>query len=384
VNIPLCPRLDFHPRYTYLSDVPPPSFVDAFPDPELQRGFDTQHHTGAFAARLSYPVSTIFFSIIPNHKAALKSAEAVKLQEHIQKLEVELQARESYFNYARARAALYVALSAQAQAEAHQRDVTALVNAGSLARVELMRADSQVALARVTVSRTRALVATVRALLFTLMHHDGTDDLTLSDNFEEVLPPLTETSDAILAKALSKRTELRQLRTTLEALEHTVDAAQGQQLPVLALGAQADYANPNQRYFGAAHEWNESWALFAALSWSPNDWATYGKTAEQGRADIAQTLADLERLEDGLRVEVARAFEDYNSAQASLVSARIGIAAADESYRVRREQFRAGAAVATDVIDAEGELRSTRLDLVNAVIDMRIAKARLDRAVEGP
>lgn len=383
VNVALWPRLDLQAQYTFLSDVPPPGFVDMFP-PEFAKGFATQHHTGTFGARLVYPVSTIFFSIIPNHKAALKSAEAQKLQERVEKIEVELQARESYYNYARSRAGLYVALSAQAQAEAHQRDVTALVNAGSLARVELMQADAQVAQAAVAVARLRGTVATVRAVLFTLTHHDGTDDLTLSDDFQAELPPLTETADAILAKALANRSELRQLRTVLEALEHSVDAAQGQELPVLSVGAQADYANPNQRYFGAANDWNESWALFAALTWSPNDWAYYDKSAEQGRADIAQTLADLERLEDALRVEVARAYEDYTSAQASLVSSRIGIAAADESYRVRREQFRAGAAVATDVIDAEIELRNTRLAFVNAVIDMRIAKARLDRAVEAP
>jgi len=40
--------------------------------------------------------------------------------------------------------------------------------------------------------------------------------------------------------------------------------------------------------------------------------------------------------------------------------------------------------VATDVIDAEEKLRRARLDLVNAAIDVRIARARLDRAVERP
>ena len=53
----------------------------------------------------------------------------------------------------------------------------------------------------------------------------------------------------------------------------------------------------------------------------------------------------------------------------------------DAGGRVRREQFRAGAAVATDFIDAESELRRARLELINAAIDVRIARARLNRAV---
>jgi outer membrane protein len=380
-NVILYPRLDLEARYTLLSKVPPPEFVQML-GPEAVRAFRTQQNTGLFQARLSYPVSSLFFTIIPRYKAAQKSAEAQKLQSIVQAHTIALQAREAYYNYARARAALMVAKSAQAQAEAHQKDVDALVNAGSLAKVELMRADSQVASAKVAVSRTQGLVATSRSGLFTLAHLEGNEDVTIAEDLESELPALTETTDALLAKALANRSELRQLRISLEAIEHTVDAAQGAELPQLSVGGTAEYSNPNQRYFGAAFEWHESWAVYASLSWSPNDWRGNSKVADQARADLAQTLADLESLEDALRIEVTQAFEDYNSARAALESSRAGIAAAEESYRVRREQFRAGAAVAIDVIDAEGDLRSARLDLVNAIIDMRIAKARLDRAVE--
>jgi hypothetical protein len=53
---------------------------------------------------------------------------------------VALQAREAYYNYARARATLLVARSGLAQSEAQRRDVAALVSAGTLARVELLPA----------------------------------------------------------------------------------------------------------------------------------------------------------------------------------------------------------------------------------------------------
>jgi outer membrane protein TolC len=381
-NIAVYPRLELEARYTLLSEVPAPDFPGA--PPVLAEAFETQQHTGLLQARLSYPVSALFFSIIPRHKAAKKLAEAQKLQSVVQAQSVSLQAREAFYNYARARAALMVAKSAQNQVDARRRDVDALVNAGSLARVELMRADAQVAAAKVAVSRTEGSVAVARSALFTLTHYDGTEDVTINEDFEAELPALSENGDALLAKALANRTELKALRVSLDALEHNVDAAQGQELPQLVVGGSADYANPNQRYFGAAKEWNESWALFASVSWSPNDWRSNSSVADQIRAETASTLADLEQLEDALQIEVTQAVEDYNAARAALESSRAGIAAATESYRVRREQFRAGAAVATEVIDSEGELRTARLDLVNAVIDARIAKARLDRAIEAP
>ena len=99
-------------------------------------------------------------------------------------------------------------------------------------------------------------------------------------------------------------------------------------------------------------------------------------------ASKESSTAELAALEDALRREVAEAYAAYVAASQAMSAALTGIAAAEESHRVRREQFRAGAAVATDVIDAEAELRKARLELINAAIDARIAGARLDRAVE--
>jgi outer membrane protein TolC len=123
-------------------------------------------------------------------------------------------------------------------------------------------------------------------------------------------------------------------------------------------------------------------AFYGAVSWSPNDFAAAAHQAGQAEADRAQTLADMQALTDALRQEVTRAAEDFRSAQKAMDAGLVGIRAADESYRVRREQFRAGAAVAIDVIDAESELRRARLEVINAAIDVRIANARLARAME--
>ena len=380
------PRLELEARYTYLSKTN--TFADIFAQSgtptDFGPGFEPQEHTGLFEARLNYPVSALFFSIIPNYKAATKRADAQRLQKVVQEQTIAVQTRTTYFNYAGLRAALMVTKAAQGQAEARRRDVEALVNAGSMAKVELMRADAQVAQAKVLVSSAAGRVATARAALFTLLHLEGNDDLSISEDFQTELPALVETQDSLLAKALGNRSELRFLRLNQEALEHQIDAAQGQQLPQLVIGGVADYANPNQRWIGSNFEFKGSWAAYAALQWSPNDWVENGSVADQLRAQLAQTLADLEQLEDNLRVEVNQAYEDYNTARASLEAARAGIAAAEESYRVRREQFRAGAAVAIDVIDAEADLRDVRLELVQAVINTRVARARLDRAVEAP
>jgi outer membrane protein TolC len=276
-----------------------------------------------------------------------------------------------------------VARSSQAQSEAQRRDVAELVGAGTLARVEAMRADAQVAAATVAVARAEGAVAVARTALRTLLHRPGDQDIAVTERFGEPLPALAESKDELLTRALQARKEVAALRTIIKSHELRAQAEGGNRFPKLGVGGRFDYAKPNQEIpsFGEEWDWEDSWAVIGTLTWSPNDFAAAGARVGQAEADRAQAVADLQSLEDALRQEVAAAYEDYQAARQAMDAAMTGILAAEESYRVRREQFRAGAAVATDVIDAEAELRRARLELINAAIDVRIARARLDRAV---
>jgi outer membrane protein len=375
-NVALYPRVELEARYTRLSAVTLPEQIQRF-------GIKSQLNTGLLQARLSWPVSALFLSLMPRHEAALKAADAQKLQIRAEQMNVSLRAREAYYNYARTRAARMVAIAALAQSEAHRRDSDALVNAGSIARVELVRADAQVAQAKVALARAEFAVQSARASLVTIVHGKGDEnDITVSENLEIEMPGPTQDENALYALALKRRSEIKALTTLMEGQQRSIAAYQGAQLPVLAIGGTAEEANPNQRVFGSYNEWRGSWAAQVSLVWSPNDTFSARAQVDSARADLAQTEADLGSLQDALRIEVSQAFNGWAAAHASLEAAQAGITSAEESYRVRREQFRAGAAIAVDVLDSEAQLRQARLDLVNSLIDTRIAKARLDRAIE--
>jgi outer membrane protein len=371
------PRLDLEARYNRLEGV----------DDVMIAGMTLAVPRDRYAleAKLTIPLSDMFLQILPRYRAAKDIAEAQRLSAQAEEQTVALMAREAFYNYARARASLLVAQSSLAQTEAQQRDVESLVSAGSMARVELMRAQAQVASATGALARTEGAVAIARTALRTLLHREGQEDFAITENLSEPLPALREDNDRLLQRAVNNRSELRGLRALLSAHERTIGASNRGKLPKVVVGATYDYAkpNPNVISFEAEPPWSDNWMFFGALSWSPNDFATAGTQAGQAEADRTQTLADIQALTDALRREVTQAAEDFRSAQKAMEAGLVGIRAADESYRVRREQFRAGAAVAIDVIDAESDLRRARLELINAAIDVRIADARLARATEG-
>lgn len=384
------PRLDLQASYARLSDNDPSEFEFTGTDPVTgaPATFAGTQPTPlldqyGLQARLSYPLTDLFFQILPRYRAAQETADVEGWNEKARAREVDLQAREAFYEYARARAALEVARSGLAQSEAQRRDVAALVTGGTLARVELLRADAQVAAARVTIARAEGSVAIARTTLRSLLHEESEAEIGVAEDLLAPAPAITESKAQLLAQALHERSELRSLRSLAQAQEETVSANEGEKLPDLSLDAVYDLGNPNlQRGSSFQREWIGSWALMGILRWSPNDFVVAGARAGASRAERTQTLADVAALEDALRREVARAYEDHQAAQAALEAAKVGITAAEESYRVRREQFRAGAAVATDVVYAEADLRRARLELVNAAIDIRIARARLNRALE--
>jgi outer membrane protein len=372
------PRLAFEARYTRLEGVEDAVF------PGVPGSVSPQSNRYVLEARFTIPLSDMFLQILPRYRAAKDIAQAQRLSAQAEEHSVALLAREAFYNYARARASLLVAQSSLAQTQAQQRDVESLVNAGSMARVELMRAEAQVASASGALARVEGAVAVARTAVRTLVHREGQHDFAITDDLSEPLPPLREDNDRLLQRAVANRSELRALRAIVSAHERTIGASNRGKLPKLLVGATYDYAKPNPQALNFEEDppWSDSWLFYGAVTWSPNDFATAGTQAGQAEADRAQTLADIQALTDALRREVTQAAEDFRSAQKAMEAGLVGIRAADESYRVRREQFRAGAAVAIDVIDAESELRSARLQVINAAIDVRIADARLARAME--
>jgi outer membrane protein len=385
------PRLELSASYTRLSEHDPPefgtipanSFSVGFPPEDLVLApTETIPDIFSLKAQLAYPVSDVFLKVLPSHGAAARSVDAQNLSTKADQASIALAAREAYYNYARARATLEVARSGLTQTEAQRRDVDSLVAAGTLARVESMRASAVVAAAQVAVARAEGGVAVARTALRSLLHEEGDQEIGIAEDFTQPPTKLAETKEALLAHAMQHRSELAAVRTMIEVHDKTRDANGADRFPKLSVVGAYEFDNPNQRVDPFNREFNGSWSVSGVLSWSPNDYAgSHARMSEAGAARES-SFAELAALEDALRREVAEAYAAYVAASQAMEAALTGIAAAEESHRVRREQFRAGAAVATDVVDAEAELRRARLELVNAAIDARIARARLDRAVE--
>ncbi|MBZ0239043.1 MAG: TolC family protein, partial [Deltaproteobacteria bacterium] len=182
-------------------------------------------------------------------------------------------------------------------------------------------------------------------------------------------------------QALGKRNELVALREARMAVEQQRKAARIDRLPKLTVFAQGVYDNPNQRIFPAEDKFNFTWAAGASVSWTLNDYLHAGPNDVKWDAELRQVDADMQSLELGVRAQVTAARQAVVLADRAYAATRRGLAAAEESYRVRQELLAAERATAIELVDAETELTRARIAAIDALIDRRIARARLANVI---
>jgi outer membrane protein TolC len=144
--------------------------------------------------------------------------------------------------------------------------------------------------------------------------------------------------------------------------------------------AEGTYANPNQRNFPPAEEWNPSWAVGARLTFGLSEAFGAGASAREFDASARSLEAQRRALVDGIRQEVMMYTLARQRAKGALEATRRGLVASEEAYRVATDLYQLGRTTTSDVIDAEADLLGARLAELNARIEIHIVEARLRHA----
>jgi outer membrane protein TolC len=405
----MLPRLELTARYTRVGGFPDGQ-IDIGTDPEaleaarmladrvedpaarvLWQGSIDQQANGtatisvprdqiAFGARLTWPVSDLFFAMMPALDSAEAGARAREHQVEASRAQVRLRAREAFYQLARARGGLAVATEARRQAEAQRAQIEAAVRAGLLTEADRLAAEARVASTGQAVATARAGVEVADAALRSLIGDDDGPVYGVAEPVTGETEAELESVAAATERALVRRAELSALRESLSAQRAAGRASDASGLPHVALYAGADYASPNRYVIPPSSDLQPSWEVGAVLTWSPNDTLNAVHQGEELGAQAAATEARIEQLERGVRLEVRQAHAQVRAARESLAAAVAAREAAEAAYESRLAQLRAGQATTADLFAAEGQLNRARLAELDAAVGLRLARAQLDHA----
>lgn len=391
------PRVGLTARYTRLSDFTPPSLGGGGSLVGTQQPPGTLNPTptvaaGTFSfplvldnyltqATLAVPISDYFLRIGKAYSAATHSEDAARFDVIAARAKSFADGKVAYYTWLRARGAVGVAEQSLAVARAHQKDAENQFAVGNASKADVLRAQTQVAAAELAVERAKSGAAQTERVVRVAIHGKEEDVLSPTESLDGTLPAQPTSLKALIAEGLAQRPEIKSIDKNAESARKLADVSRAGKYPVLSGFGDVTYANPNQRRFPQMDEWFPTWSVGAQITWSPNDALVAGAAGSDAEARAAALDAQKGTIRDGVEIEVTQAYQGIVEADFAITSTQRQLESAVEGYRVARELFNNGRGTATTLIDAEIVLAQTRFDALNARVDARIARIRLEHAL---
>jgi outer membrane protein TolC len=181
--------------------------------------------------------------------------------------------------------------------------------------------------------------------------------------------------------ALKKRPEIKAAAIRLDASQKLVKVTKGLYSPVISAGFNYYYSKPNQRVFIEDQiRFHDSWDIGVRLTWNITNLFTNQFQTKEAKANLQQTQASQQMLNENIRMEVNANYAAYKLAVDKIALSEQSIAQAIENRKMTKDQYDNGIKNITDMLDADNLVTTSEINLLNAKIDAEIAYAKLLKA----
>lgn len=288
--------------------------------------------------------------------------------------DLRLAVRHAFLDLAEAQAMVGVADEGADTARRHLRQARLMLEAGLTPERDVKSAEADAAEAAQQAARAANGAALARGNLDRLLGRDPAEPLTIAP--PAALPPPPPAYEPAADRAARDRPELAALREHLRGARAGVDLAASQAGPSLSAQLRAVQQTPSafasSRYYaGGLH-----------LRWNLIDRGESRVNAREAAARTGQLEAQLDDAVLGIRLEVAKAIGDDQTARARLTSAAGAVESARAALHVSELRYAARAALLLEVAGARvalsralGERERALYDVHRAAVDLEHATA---------
>jgi len=276
----------------------------------------------------------------------------------------------AYVNLAKAREQAALLETSRATTAEHVRIAEQFASQGIILEADVLQA--RVYLAEVDENLTRAVngARLAQAALNFQMGASQTTPHTLAPLPE--LPAVPGDLEDWVTAAVEDRDDLIAARLKLDAGRLEEKATRPGYFPEVAV--LGNYGLYDDTIFGSNGHSGSIMAVARINLWGGGA-DTTARTA--ARHETASFEADVQRFEDGVRLEVRQAWQDLETSRSRHASATSSLSAAKEALRVRESRFKQGLDRMIDLLDAETSLRESEMRELTARYDVALGTYRL-------
>jgi len=288
--------------------------------------------------------------------------------------DVRLATQAAFFSLAAARDLAAVATQNLARAESHQRLAEARRSAGAVPQADVLRAQAEVANARLQLISTRSRVQVASGRLNTVMGRAAETPLAIDATPSAPPPPDRTELAAASERALARRPELQAGEQRATASRAAVAAARASRAP--RLRADGSFGWRDNAWLPNTREWQAGLSIDLPVF----DAGSRARRVARTRAELTREEAVLEGRRLQVREEVWSAASELDRAWVSIAANEASVRASAEGLRAVQERYASGAAVVTDLLDTQTALARAEAALAGARWDYLTARAGFDRA----
>jgi outer membrane protein TolC len=302
--------------------------------------------------------------------SARKLAEVSRYDIELQRQLVTLAVKEAYINTLFAQRLILVQRQALERAGLNLKSVKGFFDVGTRPKSDVVRAEVDVANARVDLIRAENAERVARVALNTAMGVAATTKFDMVDNL--VYVKVTDTNQNLVAEALQRRPEYQQGKLRIESAESLLKRSFRDFFPdVVGTGSVG----------GVRTDFNTSWTAGISLNWSIFDGGNRLSRYREAKANLDASQQRLKAVELDISREVEQTRSTVVETDERILAAQAAVASAQENFRLVQGRFDAGVGTILDLTDAQLALTQAQNTEAQALADFRIALARLDRAL---
>jgi outer membrane protein len=326
-------------------------------------------------ARVNASISLVDISAWKRYEASLRENEGSQWDEQAASEDAVMAAAAAYLDLARARALISARDSELVIAQQLDTLTLAQKQAGSLTRIEVLRAQGQLssaqsARAAASGQEEQARFALLRILgLNMATYPELTDTLSLEGGNAEV------SDSSSVDAAVSSRPEVLSADKQAEAARENLGALKAGYLPTLNVGG--DYGLSGRRLDGNA-EWTED--LVVQLNWSLWDGGTRDAKQSEQHERLRQAEIRQHDTRDAVEQDFRTSASSMRATREQATHALDQVRFAEEEARLAQERFAAGGSGNLEVITAQNSLSLAHDGYIDALYGYNRARLAFLRA----
>ena len=346
------------------------------------------------------------FGFAPNNRGIRVAKNNREVSDLVFKQQITVtvnQVQNQYWDLVSATEALNVARRSLQVSEKLYNDNKRQVEIGTLAPIEVVRAEAEVAARRQDLIVAESNLQQLSTSMINLVLRNISDSSILTANVlptdKITVPPVEPVTPVqeLIGQALSSRPELAQARIDVTNRDINIKSVKSTMMPTLdafafwgGRGIAGDARNPatgqliQENGYGRAltNLWHADYPDYAVgLQFSIN------LRNRSAQADVAAALLDrrmtdlrLRQMENAVRVEVTNSMIGLQQTRARIDAARKQRALAEQSLDAEQKKFQLGASTNYLVIQAQRDLTSALSAEVQALGNYMKARVEMDRA----